>query len=125
LQLDNHFSTEHLCFIVSKTDSSLNVNRYIKTHPNVEESLESEFQKEQYKLDQLVKVRDYCAERKEIQARNKELWVKLSKDLKQLPTAAIQKAKVGRPKKRKRGSDVPSGMFSLPIYSDACLTFYF
>jgi len=125
LQLDNHFSTEHLCFIVSKTDSSLNVQRYIRTHPKVEELLGPEFQKEQLNQDRLNKVNDYCARRREIQATNKELVASLNKELKQLPTAAVKNVKVGRPKKRKRGTDGPSGLFSSPFRSSTSLTHLF
>jgi hypothetical protein len=42
LQLDNKFSTKSLCFIITKTDTSINVNRHLKTYPDVATSLQAE-----------------------------------------------------------------------------------
>ncbi|TVY80439.1 Nuclear GTPase SLIP-GC [Lachnellula suecica] len=100
LQLDNHFSSDKLCFIVSKTDSSLNVPRYIKTHPNVEQLLASNFENEARFNERLARAKDYCTERREIQAKNKAILDEVSKELKGY-SGIPKNLKVGRPKKRK------------------------
>ena len=121
LQLDNHFSSESLCFIVSKTDSSLNISRYIRTHPNVEEALSEEFEKEKTYNLRLDKAQEFCTERKNIQASNRLLYDELSKEYKKLPEVG-KKLKVGRPKKRKRDDVEESpGIFSAPHHTDLIL----
>ncbi|EMR90498.1 putative tat pathway signal sequence protein [Botrytis cinerea BcDW1] len=46
LQLEDQFSSDHLCFIVTKIDSSMSVARYIRTHPEVSKRLTDVYEKE-------------------------------------------------------------------------------
>ncbi|TVY41981.1 Nuclear GTPase SLIP-GC [Lachnellula occidentalis] len=111
LRLDDRFSSESLCFIVSKTDSSLNIPRYIRTHPNVEVALSDEFEMEARFNGLLNEAKEYCAERKEAQTITQALLNQLSMEYMNMPQAA--KLKVGRPKKRKRDDkDESSGTSS-------------
>ncbi|TVY88490.1 Nuclear GTPase SLIP-GC [Lachnellula willkommii] len=100
LRLDDRFSSESLCFIVSKTDSSLNIPRYIRTHPNMEAALSDDFEKEKQYNAVLNQAKEYCAERKQAQAISRALLDKLGKEYENMPQ--VVKLKVGRPKKRKR-----------------------
>lgn len=111
LQLDNGFSSDSSCFIVSKTDSSLNIPRYIRNHPNVESDLVGIVKMEKDYNEMLVKAREYCAVHRETQATNKILLDKLRKDYKNLPEAG-KRSQVGRPKKRKANEmNGSSGMY--------------
>jgi len=121
LQLDNHFSSESLCFVVSKTDSSLSISRYIKTHPNVEEALSDEFAKEERYNLMLDQVNEYCAGRRGTQYKSKVLYDKLNKEFKQLPQKG-KNLKASRPKKRKLDElDELSGMSPTSHYSNHLL----
>lgn len=112
LQLDNHFSSESLCFIVSKTDSSLNISRYIKTHPNVEGALSYQVEMEKTYNLKLDKVNCLCAEHKQTQVSSRLLYSELSKEYTKIQPEGDKKLSVGRPKKRKRDdADDTTGMF--------------
>jgi len=110
MKLDNKFSSNHLCFIVTKTDSSLNMQRYIKTHPNVEEDLEEEFEKEKNCQDLLIQAQDFCTDRKQNQEDNEKRLVVVKSEMKKL-AAAIRKLPGGSEalatKKRKVGAEGP------------------
>lgn len=111
LQLDNKFSAEHLCFIVSKTDVSLNMARYINTHKNVQAALAGEFEKEAIIRAALQRSLDNYNETIAAEAEKKEsskLVKKEIKELKQLPSVEkyiVDSLTSG--KKRKRNEDLP------------------
>ncbi|KAI9046963.1 hypothetical protein LZ554_009038 [Drepanopeziza brunnea f. sp. 'monogermtubi'] len=99
LQLDGKFSADSLCFIVSKTDSSLSMARYIKNHKNVEAMLKVEFEEQASLNNKLDRLRIHCAEKKKSQG----AYEKLAKDLKKQIEAIANKPGSGdSPKKRKR-----------------------
>ncbi|EKD14365.1 uncharacterized protein L3040_008278 [Drepanopeziza brunnea f. sp. 'multigermtubi'] len=100
LQLDGKFSADSLCFIVSKTDSSLSMARYIKNHKNVEAMLKVEFEEQASLNNKLDRLRIHCAEKKKSQG----AYEKLAKDLKkQMEVIVFKKSGSGdSPKKRKR-----------------------
>jgi hypothetical protein len=102
-----------LCFIVSKIDSSLNVARYIKTHPNLAAALAPEFESER-NLNELYKQ----AIQKRIDAEQKQLLDQqlleaLARECRNQVTA-VKKANsdvASSQKKRKRNEDGhPAGM---------------
>ncbi|TVY48098.1 Nuclear GTPase SLIP-GC [Lachnellula cervina] len=104
LKLDNRFSTDSLCFIVSKTDASLSTQRYISTHSNVEESLSDAMEREEKYNAMLNRAKEYCAEKRRTQASNKAALDKFLEEYKCMPGIA-QKSGVARPRKRKRGDE--------------------
>ncbi|KAH9214053.1 hypothetical protein DL95DRAFT_504805 [Leptodontidium sp. 2 PMI_412] len=108
LQLDNRFSADHLCFIVSKIDSSLNVARYIRNHPEVQDALFSEFEKEVRLKSKLDQANDIIDQKEQSQAANKKLVAELQSQLRKLGAQPKKStgAGRGRGKKRKRDDDV-------------------
>lgn len=68
LQLDNQFNSDHLAFIVTKTDSSLSLDRYIKHHKNVHDSLSSVFEKEEELKTQLLEIEKKRDDKKKLEA---------------------------------------------------------
>ncbi|CAG8948939.1 hypothetical protein HYFRA_00002066 [Hymenoscyphus fraxineus] len=105
LQLDNKLSTESVCFIVTKTDSSLKVDRYIRDHPKVQEMLTDEFEKEHRISEDIESINVWCDERKKRQAEDSFLMSQLKKESKQLAKIHKKPKKAGQSKKRKAGDD--------------------
>jgi hypothetical protein len=103
LQLDNHFSSEHLCFIVSKTDSSLTVDRYIKTHPNVAADLAPVLEKERELISMLDQAQKYCSEQKEAEAKHQQVFAELKNEVTKLQASGKKSKKPQQ--KRKRDSE--------------------
>ncbi|CAG8981462.1 hypothetical protein HYALB_00003032 [Hymenoscyphus albidus] len=105
LQLDNKLPTESVCFIVTKIDSSLKVDRYIREHPKVQEMLTDEFEKELRISEDIESIKVWCEERKKRQAEDNLLMSQLKKESKQLAKICKKPKKAGRSKKRKAGDD--------------------
>lgn len=109
LQLDGRFAGDTLCFVVSKTDSSISVPRYIKTHANVEEYLIPEsLLQERLKEVQNKLNEDYQELEVKMKAKNRDLK-ELKRELKQLQNI-IKKSRPQKARKRKRstGSEEPN-----------------
>ncbi|PQE05083.1 tat pathway signal sequence protein [Rutstroemia sp. NJR-2017a BVV2] len=94
LQLENHFSSEHLCFVITKTDSSLVHERYLRKHQIIEKDL-----------------RQVLAERERIAGQNivmqkkfDSVKQKMAEGEKMLKQAEKERTEIQRAlKKRKRG----------------------
>ena len=105
LQLDNHFSSEHLCFIVSKIDSSLSVDRYIRTHQNVADLLGPVFEKEQEFRSKIEQCNGYYANMKALELKHQKEIAQFNAELRKI-AAAFKKENGSKAsqQKRKRGS---------------------
>ncbi|QSZ37378.1 hypothetical protein DSL72_009476 [Monilinia vaccinii-corymbosi] len=89
LQLEDHFTSDHLCFIVTKIDTSLSVNRYIKTHPEVGKGLEKVYDKEARTQESLayMQLQD---EMRQLEAFIKNDKSKRKRDTDESPTSSAQ-----------------------------------
>jgi hypothetical protein len=114
---------------VSKTDSSLNVDRYIKTHPNVESTLAPEFENEKQWTSLLNEVGQLRLQTEENQKNSQQLARELTREYNK--HAAAKRAKEGETssqKKRKRNEDGhPAGMIvpSHDIHINSWTNFFF
>lgn len=110
LQLDNRFSADHLCFVVSKTDSSLLVERYIRTHPGLEGTLADETAKGAEHQGKIATLEQFCMEKKVALDTNRKKATGLNRELKNFDSSIkkIGASPRGRPK-RKRNDDKAAG----------------
>jgi len=103
LQLDNHFSSEHLCFIVSKTDSSLSMERYIKTHEDLTDALAPLHEKERKHISLMEQAKIYYAELIDTQATNQKILAETNRRVKEIVETSKEKKTAGSAQqKRKR-----------------------
>jgi len=112
LQLDNRFSADHLCFIVSKTDSSLTMSRYIRTHPELEEILAGEFAKEKELKDKLDQANDILEAKQQSQQANKKLAAELQSQMKKLNVQFKKGAGAGSGRARGKKRKLDAGRIS-------------
>jgi hypothetical protein len=111
MQLDNRFSSDQLCFVVSKIDSSLKVQRYIESHPNVEAELTPEFENEARWKGMLSQGQKFCEQKMDSKAEHEKAFEILTKELKKL-TASFKKTTGGRSKGQKRKRVEQEGAYS-------------
>ncbi|RDL41492.1 uncharacterized protein BP5553_01471 [Venustampulla echinocandica] len=104
LQLDGRFSSDTLCFVVSKTDSSISVPRYISTHLNVEELLAPEFALQGKLKETMNKLKENDRVLKVKKRAGETVLKELKKELKQLQKL-IKKSHPQKARKRKRIPD--------------------
>jgi hypothetical protein len=108
LQLENQFSSEHLCFVVTKTDSSLVLERYLRKHQNVVKDL-----------------REILAERERIttdttfmQKRFDEMNQKVALEEKQIKQTQKERAQIKRAMKKRKREEGKCAICSIPC--DRC-----
>ncbi|ESZ96348.1 hypothetical protein SBOR_3280 [Sclerotinia borealis F-4128] len=92
LQLEDHFSSDHLCFIVTKTDSSIHVSRYIRTHPEVDKGLTEIYLKEAKIQDDLACMQKSNLNREQRLLKDKQTLLELKEEMKQLETIPTSSA---------------------------------
>ncbi|TGO76446.1 hypothetical protein BELL_0155g00120 [Botrytis elliptica] len=102
LQLEDQFSSDHLCFIVTKIDSSLSVSRYIRTHPEVSKQLTDVYEKETRNQEGIECISASEATYKQSIKEYKQDLAERNKQMKELE-AHIKTAKL----KRKRDDPAP------------------
>jgi hypothetical protein len=104
LQLDNRFSTENLCFIVTKTDASINVKRYLQQNPDVEAAIATELQLHKEYSEYLNTWKTRFEKAQASNSSETKLGKSLRKEHKQA-TRALVALRGKPPKKRKRNDD--------------------
>ena len=108
--LDNRFTSDQLCFVVSKTDTSITPDRYIDTHPNVKQLLEPTSANLEAHNAKLCRAEKYLQEKEDDRARNQKALDRIELELKKTKAAIKKVAPKNKRAKLKSGDDV-SGMF--------------
>ena len=111
MQLDNRFSSDQLCFVVSKIDSSLKVQRYLESHPNVEAELALVFKNEARLKGMLSQGQKFCEREMGSKAEHEKALEILTKELRKL-TPSSKKTTGGRSKGQKRKRVEQEGAYS-------------
>ncbi|EPE29393.1 P-loop containing nucleoside triphosphate hydrolase [Glarea lozoyensis ATCC 20868] len=112
LQLDNRFSTENLCFIVTKTDASINVKRYLQQNPDVEAAIAGELQLHKDYSENLNTWKIYFGEAQATSRSETELGKSLRKEHKQA-SRALGALRGKSSKKRKRNDEAEASAVTL------------
>ncbi|KAM3065028.1 hypothetical protein ACMFMF_011498 [Clarireedia jacksonii] len=98
LLLENRFSSEHLCFVVTKTDSSLVEDRYRRKHQNVAEGLQDVLTEREKINNKTISMQKKIEELKQKMAVDEKRMKQVEKE-----QAGIQRAL--RKRKCEEGSD--------------------
>jgi hypothetical protein len=115
MQLDGKFTSDSLCFVISKVDQSMSVDRYIRTHPNVNKDLAPIFEKQAKFHDLSNKMKIFYNEQATLKTENENRMRLYKSELKSV-TAAYKRLKDSHTQqKRKRDELGQSSGMSFPL----------
>ena len=115
LQLDNRFSSQHLCFIVSKIDTSMTPERYVRTHPNVDLALGPIYEHQRELNENKAKGLQYRRNIEEAKSADRKRLAEINNGITRR-IAAFNKCGAKGGTKCKRGvNDDPLGMCQCPV----------
>jgi GTP-binding protein EngB required for normal cell division len=97
LQLENQFSSEHLCFVVTKIDSSLVYERYIRKHQNILRDLREILAERERITNNTTFMQKKCNEQKQKAAL-------VEKEIKQAQKERTEIKKASKKRKREEGN---------------------
>lgn len=84
--MDNQFSSNHLCFIVSQSDT-MKIKEFLAEHPRYESKLASESQERNQLEDSKKKINATCDKKKESQKGHEAEQAKARKAAKKIATS--------------------------------------